>query len=174
MQCATHPHIETFIKCSKCEKPICYQCMVETPVGYRCHQCAQLRRLPQFTAGPTIWLQAVAAAVALAFAGGILWAVIKDFGGFGGFLLILAAIAIGYGISEGISRAARGKRPPSLAIIAGVSAAASFIVGNVLLYVFFTNVPFSFALRHAFDASIWDALAALLAVGVAYSRLKVS
>jgi len=37
--CANHPNVETSLRCSKCGKPICFRCAVQTPVGYRCPQC---------------------------------------------------------------------------------------------------------------------------------------
>ena len=48
MRCATHPGVETALKCSKCGRPICPKCMVETAVGARCPECARLYRLPTF------------------------------------------------------------------------------------------------------------------------------
>lgn len=37
--CANHPDRETTLRCNRCEKPICPQCAVHTPVGYRCREC---------------------------------------------------------------------------------------------------------------------------------------
>src|SRR3989304_4969303 len=33
MQCATHPGVETELRCATCGKPICPDCLVGTPVG---------------------------------------------------------------------------------------------------------------------------------------------
>jgi DNA-directed RNA polymerase subunit RPC12/RpoP len=38
--CARHPNTETVLKCAKCVTPICPKCMVHTPVGIRCPDCA--------------------------------------------------------------------------------------------------------------------------------------
>jgi DNA-directed RNA polymerase subunit RPC12/RpoP len=38
--CARHPRTETLLKCAKCGIPICPKCMVHTPVGIRCPDCA--------------------------------------------------------------------------------------------------------------------------------------
>lgn len=54
LRCARHPDRETVLRCGKCETPICTRCAVQTPVGFRCAECAQLRRLPQFNVG--LWL----------------------------------------------------------------------------------------------------------------------
>lgn len=41
MQCAKHPTEETFVRCGKCDTPICPRCMVVAPVGMRCRDCAR-------------------------------------------------------------------------------------------------------------------------------------
>jgi membrane associated rhomboid family serine protease len=38
--CYRHPNRETNVACSNCERPICPDCMVDTPVGMRCPECA--------------------------------------------------------------------------------------------------------------------------------------
>ncbi|MCB0882021.1 MAG: rhomboid family intramembrane serine protease [Thermoleophilia bacterium] len=40
-QCYRHPGRETLVRCGSCERPICTDCMVETPVGMRCPECAR-------------------------------------------------------------------------------------------------------------------------------------
>ncbi|SDU31127.1 rhomboid family intramembrane serine protease [Jiangella alkaliphila] len=37
--CYRHPDRETYIRCSRCNKPICPDCMIAAPVGYQCPQC---------------------------------------------------------------------------------------------------------------------------------------
>jgi hypothetical protein len=37
--CYIHPNRETLLRCNKCERPICTQCAVLTPTGYRCKEC---------------------------------------------------------------------------------------------------------------------------------------
>jgi membrane associated rhomboid family serine protease len=34
--CYRHPDRETFVSCSECGRPICYECMTPAPVGQRC------------------------------------------------------------------------------------------------------------------------------------------
>jgi hypothetical protein len=41
MFCANHPDRETLLRCNRCEKPICLECAVQTPVGYRCKECVR-------------------------------------------------------------------------------------------------------------------------------------
>ena len=41
--CYRHPGRETNVACSNCERPICPDCMISTPVGMRCPECARER-----------------------------------------------------------------------------------------------------------------------------------
>ena len=45
--CYRHPHVETGIRCTRCERPICYACMVQAPVGYQCQDCVAGNRPPR-------------------------------------------------------------------------------------------------------------------------------
>lgn len=38
--CYRHPNRPTNVRCQNCEKPICPDCMRDTPVGFRCPDCA--------------------------------------------------------------------------------------------------------------------------------------
>ncbi len=42
--CFRHTNRPTNVRCQNCEKPICSDCMRESPVGYRCPDCAPQRR----------------------------------------------------------------------------------------------------------------------------------
>jgi membrane associated rhomboid family serine protease len=39
--CYRHPDRETGVSCSSCARPICTDCMIPTPVGMRCPECAR-------------------------------------------------------------------------------------------------------------------------------------
>ncbi len=41
--CYRHPGRETNVGCSRCARPICPDCMISTPVGMRCPECARQR-----------------------------------------------------------------------------------------------------------------------------------
>jgi hypothetical protein len=69
LRCAAHPKTETYLRCGKCEKPICPRCMIQTPVGARCRQCAGLRRLPMFDVRPLDLVKGFLSAVAASAAG---------------------------------------------------------------------------------------------------------
>ena len=49
--CYRHPTVVTRVHCSRCERPICPDCMIPAPVGHQCPECVgQARR--EFRQGP--------------------------------------------------------------------------------------------------------------------------
>ncbi len=49
--CYRHPGVATGVHCTRCNRPICTECMVAAPVGYQCPECvAEAQR--QFRRGP--------------------------------------------------------------------------------------------------------------------------
>ena len=42
--CTRHPERETLIACGRCLRPFCTQCLIQTPAGQRCYECAGVRR----------------------------------------------------------------------------------------------------------------------------------
>jgi hypothetical protein len=41
LHCYRHPDRETYVRCGRCDRPICLRCTVEGPVGFRCHDCGK-------------------------------------------------------------------------------------------------------------------------------------
>jgi membrane associated rhomboid family serine protease len=39
--CYRHPERETGVSCSSCGRPICHECMIAAPVGFRCPECVR-------------------------------------------------------------------------------------------------------------------------------------
>ncbi len=109
LRCATHPDVETNLRCGKCGKPICPKCMVQTPVGARCQECARLRRLPQFEISATNYLKALAVGVMVGAGAGALWGLLS-WGIPFFYLNILIAIGAGYAVGEAVTRSVNRKR----------------------------------------------------------------
>lgn len=128
MRCARHPDIETELRCGKCEQSICPKCLVQTPVGARCPQCAALKKLPVFEVSRIFYLRAIAAGLFSAAVLGFIWPYIPV----SGFLLFFIALAVGYVIGEAISLSVNRKRGPGLQVIAGVSVAVCYVIRSLI------------------------------------------
>ena len=76
MRCATHPEVETNLRCGKCGKPICPKCLVQTPVGARCSDCARLHKLPTYHVSTQYYLRAMGSGLGMAIACGVAWGII--------------------------------------------------------------------------------------------------
>jgi hypothetical protein len=126
-RCATHPDVETSLRCGKCGKPICPKCMVQTPVGARCRDCAKLYKLPTYRIPAMYYLRATGAALGMAIVCGIVWGVINGFVPFFYLSLILAAGA-GYAIGEVVSLSVNRKSGRGLAAVGAVALVISYLV----------------------------------------------
>jgi len=134
LECATHPGVQTSLRCGRCEKPICPRCMIMTPGGQRCRECANLKPPPDYDVGTLMKLRAAGVAAVVGLVGGVLWdlvtAVLPPVVGF--FIFLLAA-GFGYLMAELISRATNRKRGYSLQLIAGFGILFAYFVRNLLL-----------------------------------------
>ena len=157
MRCATHPDIETNLRCGKCGKPICPKCLVQTPVGARCPECARLRKLPTFRVSTRHYLRAIGSGVVVSIVCGLVWGVIRDFVPFL-YLNLILALGAGYAIGEVVSLSVNRKRGIGLAIIAGIGVLISYLTGIF--------VPWGFNFVY------FDLLALALGIFVAVSRLR--
>ena len=126
LYCANHPNVETYLRCGKCEKPICARCRVSTPVGFRCYPCANLQVLPTYAVSTDYYVKSAAAGLLVAAVSGVLMGVFPAFE-------FWFALAMGIGVAEGVALAANQKRGPGLRAVAMLSIAFGFIVSRVVL-----------------------------------------
>jgi hypothetical protein len=135
MQCAKHPSVETDLACGKCETPICPKCLVYTPVGARCSNCADIRKLPQYELPLPLLLRGAVTALLLGAGVGVVWGFLPfqiffAFGLFGGLFL---GAGIGYLIGEGVAVATNRKVGLLLQIEAGGGVVIAYLVRSVVL-----------------------------------------
>jgi hypothetical protein len=161
MRCAYHPDVETNLRCGKCDKPICPRCLVPTPVGARCRDCAGLDKLPTFRVSTRYYLIAAGTALGMAIASGAIWGLIEWLVPLFSFSLLLAPAA-GYAIGEVTSLAVNRKRGTGLAVVGGVAAALSY---GVTLF-------FPGTLPVGLFSIIYHIIAVALGIFVAVSRLR--
>ena len=125
--CATHPDVESELQCGRCEKYICPRCMVQTPVGARCRECAQMRRLPMYTLGPAYTARVLGVALGLGAAFGMAWGWLVPALGLLGFFLIFIGMFAGYGMANAMDWAGGRPRlsPVSASAYSGPTSAAA-------------------------------------------------
>ena len=160
MQCAKHPNVETNVTCGKCGKPICPKCMVQTPVGMRCKDCAGLKKLPTYQVSTQYILRAIGAGLGIGIVCGFVWWAIDLVLPFF-FLRLFIAAGAGYAVGEVVSRAVNRKRGTVLAVIGGLGAAISFAIAIGLSIPVFSPVNIIFSI-----------IMLVVAVYLAVSRLR--
>lgn len=134
MQCATHPNVETELGCSRCGKPICGRCLVHTPVGARCPECANVRRIPTYNLGTDTYVRAIAAATIAGSAVGIAWWFFYSLTFvFGWISLIVVGLGLGYIVGEAVAFATNRRAGPPLQIIAVSGVLITYVVRLALL-----------------------------------------
>jgi len=124
--CARHPNIETNLRCSSCDTPICPKCLVQTPVGMKCKTCGSHRQGTMFNPSPA---QLTAAAVVAIMLGVIVgWAV-----EFGGFYIVFLSFVFGGFAGDLILRASGRRRGIWMEIVAGAGMALGAVGGRILI-----------------------------------------
>lgn len=123
--CANHPNRETSLRCNRCEKPICTDCAVQTPVGYRCRECVRGQQKVFETSLQIDYpIAGVVAAVSVGMATSILNYLF--------FWGLIVAPVVGGVIAEGIRFSVRRRRSPRVAW-----AAVGGAVAGVILYLLY-------------------------------------
>jgi len=133
--CARHPDVETALECGRCGTPICPRCMIHTPGGIRCPDCAKLRRPPMYELAPVDYAKALGVGVVLAAVLGFIGAILFPVGGFRGLFLLLALFvgsAVGGLVGEAIHRVTNGKRGMAMQLIGVATLVGALAVRMVL------------------------------------------
>ena len=157
MRCATHHDVETNLRCGKCGKPICPKCLVQTPVGARCPECARLYKLPTYHVSTRYYLRATGAGLGMALVAGVVWGTLEALLPFF-FLNLFLGAGVGYAIGEVVSLSVNRKRGTALAIVAGLAVVASYLVSILLPW--------------GFGFGLFDLLALAVGIFVAVTRLR--
>ena len=175
LRCANHPNTETHLRCSRCGKPICVRCVIQTPVGGRCRECAQLKKAPIMIVSPMRYARAALFGLAAALVGGFIWASVG--GMFSGFFSLILLALLGYVVGEAVSRGAEGRISRGLTIMAGGFTLLGIVVGQagVVLTRFGGQIPLNVALGigvNSLFSNLMVMLFAFLAIVVAVDRIR--
>lgn len=125
--CARHSSQESSLRCGKCEQFICPRCSVLTPVGYRCRECAQLRRLPQFEVSGTLFLRSAAAGLATSLLAWFLLSYVV-------FLRFFLSFLVGAAVGEVMSRLSRRRSNLLLEAAAVIVIAGGLVLVDILRF----------------------------------------
>jgi len=169
LYCYRHPKSETWVRCGRCDQPICPKCAVQGPVGFRCRECGRPKNDPLTKVTP---LQ-LALAAGISLGGG---AIIGYIGGSIGFFSVIIAFFGGGIVAEALVRAIGYKRGPVIlsvlfgGILAGVAAGSFFQIAT-----FLAQVPEEVGLTFQdwiVSSLPWILLGAGAACAGAYSRIR--
>lgn len=141
VECPRDPGVETALRCSRCEKPICPRCLIQSPVGARCKDCAKVIKSPIYTLNTAHYLRAGLVAglggVAIGAAWiGILVALPVGFG----FFSIFIGAGLAWAFTKGMDFATGLKRGP---VIVALAIGGILIAWAMQFLVFDTRVAWS-------------------------------
>lgn len=160
--CYKHPGRETMLRCNRCNQPICTECAVLTPTGYRCKDCVRGQLKTFDTAQWIDYPLAFFVAAALSFIGSY----IASFLGF--FTILIAPIAGGI-LAEAVRWVVRRHRSPMLVRVA----MAGTILGALpLLLIALLRVLMPGAGVFGLLSLLWPAVYTFLVVSTSYYRLS--
>ncbi|MBE0687733.1 MAG: hypothetical protein IH585_17205 [Anaerolineaceae bacterium] len=117
LHCTWHPDRETYLRCNRCDKPMCIDCAVKTPTGYRCKECVRGQQKIFETAITQDYVFGIVIALVLGYIGGLLATRISF------FVIFLAPFAGGI-IAEAVRKVIQRRRSKKL--FQSVTAAAVF------------------------------------------------
>jgi hypothetical protein len=161
LYCYVHPTRETSLRCNNCERPICAQCAVRTPTGYRCKECVRERQKTFETAEWYDFVFGFLIAAVLSAIAAFLVTLVGGIGFFGWFLIAAGAPTAAVAIAEGVRRVTnrRRSRPLFLTVAAGV------ILGALPIILFQV-------LRGDLFGILFQVIYLILATPVVYTRLS--
>jgi hypothetical protein len=162
LYCYVHPNRETSLRCNRCERPICTQCAIHTPTGYRCRECVREQQRIFNTAEWYDYLIGFVTAAGLSLVASIILVVISGFiGFFMWFVSFAIAGAAGAFIANITQSALRKRRSKQLfwLVAAGVVAGAI----PVILFLLFTGSLFSI---------VWQGIYLFVATPTVYARIS--
>ncbi len=131
LHCYKHPDRETLLRCNKCGRPICQDCAVQTPVGYRCKECIaeQQKKFETATDADLILGGLIALVI------GAVGSLFEPYIPLGGLLrAVLVGLALGSVITAAVRKAAQRHRSKLLNIVVCVCTFIGAVVSRLPIY----------------------------------------
>jgi len=123
LHCYRHPDRETYVRCGRCDQPICMGCAMQGPVGMRCKTCGKPARDALASMRPS------QIAIGLGVSGGLA-AVVGYFGAQFGWFMIVVGFFAGTIIAEALDRTIGIKRGPRILAIAVTGILVGGLMGS--------------------------------------------
>ena len=142
--CYKHPDRKTLLRCNKCGRPICPECAVQTPTGYRCKEGIKDQQKVFDTAEKKDYLICGAIAFVLGLIGAYVFSIITFLPAF--VTALLFGTAFGKIICTAV-RAASGKRRSDLLnrviVIAAAVGSAAALAQNIIVNINIMSMGYS-------------------------------
>ncbi|MCI0803222.1 MAG: hypothetical protein J4N96_02110 [Chloroflexi bacterium] len=134
--CLRHPDIASNLRCGRCDDLICPQCMVQSPVGARCPDCANIGQAPIFRSTPAELTTTMALSLGAAVVFGtiyglivwVLWNLPFNFQ-IGNVVTALIIGLAGAPVGEFVRRAGKYKLDSRLRTVAAITMFLVWVVG---------------------------------------------
>ncbi len=172
LYCYVHPNRPTMLRCNRCERPICAQCAILTPTGYRCKECVRSQQKVFDTA---VWSDYIVAFVVAAIGSGVASGLVLMVSQiFFGLLVLFLAPGAGVVIGNLVLRFIKNRRSRPLfttaavGMVVGALPALIMISLPALLGVLFGGYQGLGGLLPA----IWEIVYLFLAVPAAYTQIS--
>lgn len=140
--CYNHPQRETHLRCNRCNRPICSECAVRTPTGYRCKECVRSQQKIFETAQSPDYIGGVLVAGVISLIGSMACYLLGLFNSWFGFFVILIAPFVGTIIAQAVNRATHRRRSRALfrlVIVAVLLGALPPLLMDVIPLLFFAS-----------------------------------
>lgn len=170
--CYVHPNRPTTLRCNRCERPICAQCAVRTPTGYRCRACVKLQQKIFDTA---VWYDYIVAFIVAAIGSAIASVLVLIASGFFfGLLVLFLAPGAGAAIGNLILRFIKNRRSRILFL----TSAIGMVVGGLPAVLIYSLPALLMILSGGVQSigallpAIWQIVYLFLAVPAAYTQIS--
>ncbi len=137
--CAVHTDVEASLRCIRCNRYMCMKCVVHTPVGYVCRECAHQHDNRFFDATSTDGLLIFATCAGLTGIGAALIAAIN----LPLFFLLFLGFPIGGAIGEAALRVTKRRRSRNSHWLGAGGAVVGGLIGAIIQSILYYNQVFA-------------------------------
>jgi B-box zinc finger len=168
LYCQFHPNRTTTLRCNRCGQPICTECAILTPVGYRCKACVRQQQKVFETALGLDFLKAFFLSAICCFVGALVSSFI-------GFFVVFEAVFIGALAARIIQWAIRYRRSRYMWLIAtfgGVAGCLAVLLPMALVLLITALSSGSYAWLGLAMTLLWPVLYMVISVSTLAGMIK--